>query len=86
MAVLGYSIFIDRDLNYANRVLDPATSINRTQPDVHDRLIMQTTEFMMSRDFERECQLIVRQSLHHLRLSVSTSWDCGVAASNYSGT
>jgi GR25 family glycosyltransferase involved in LPS biosynthesis len=52
MALLGYSFFIDRDLDYAKKLLDQATNISRTKSDMHDRLIMQITEFMMSKDFE----------------------------------
>jgi len=52
MAVLGYSFFVGRDLEYAKKILDEATSVRRTKPDMHDRLISQVTAFMLSNDFE----------------------------------
>jgi GR25 family glycosyltransferase involved in LPS biosynthesis len=52
MAVLRYLFFIGRDLDYAKRILDAATTGNRKPTDLHHALIMQATEFVMSPDFE----------------------------------
>jgi hypothetical protein len=52
MAVLRYSFFIGRDLNYAKRILDNATNCDRKETNLHHRLTIQAVEFIMSQDFE----------------------------------
>ena len=51
MAVLRYLFFLGCDLDYAKKILDVATSSNRTKTDARHALIVQATEFVMSDDF-----------------------------------
>ncbi len=51
MAVLRYLFFLGCDLDYAKRILDTATSSNRTKTDGRHALMVQATEFVMSNDF-----------------------------------
>ena len=51
MAVLRYLFFLGCDLDHAKRILDAATSSNRTKTDGRHALMVQATEFVMSNDF-----------------------------------
>jgi len=52
IAALRYLFFVDRDLDYAQRLLDAATKGPRKRTGRHHALMMQATEFVMSPDFE----------------------------------
>ena len=52
MAVLRYLFFVGRDLDYAQRLLDAATTGTRKPAGHLHALMMQATEFVMSPDFE----------------------------------
>jgi GR25 family glycosyltransferase involved in LPS biosynthesis len=51
MAVLRYSFFIGRDLDFAQYCLDAALR-GRTSPDRHEQLIAQAVDFVLSDDFK----------------------------------
>lgn len=51
MAVLRYLFFLGSDLDHAKKILDAATSSNRSKTDMRHALMVQATEFVMSDDF-----------------------------------